>query len=78
MQNELELARLNAVNSSVVPSSADSGTHGAVDGIGNQRLDLLIKLVPRFDPADEHLFFTSFERAAVLNNIPRDKSSSGW
>ena len=36
-----------------------------------QRIDVLVKLVPRFDPSDVHLFFTSFERAVEINKISR-------
>ena len=36
-----------------------------------QRIDVLVKLVPRFDPSDVHIFFTSFERAVEINKIPR-------
>ena len=75
MQHELELAKLNSANNALASSSAGFGTSGT-SSVGNQRLDLLIKLVPRFDPSDVHLFFTSFERAALLNSIPRDRWSA--
>jgi hypothetical protein len=77
MQHDLELARLNSAHvATSVQSSAGSGASNSGNGAGSQRLDLLIKLVPRFDPSDVHLFFTSFERAALLNEIPRDKWSA--
>jgi hypothetical protein len=77
MQHDLELARLNSAHvATSVQSSAGSGASNSGNGAGSQRLDLLIKLVPRFNPSDVHLFFTSFERAALLNEIPRDKWSA--
>jgi hypothetical protein len=64
-----------------VQNSAGSGASSSGNCVGGQRLDLLIKLVSRFDPSDLHLFFTSFEREALLNVIhgrrPREDSSGG-
>lgn len=48
-----------------MPDSVSSDTRGG--STDNHRLELLIMLVPRFEPANVHLFFTSFERAVVVN-----------
>ena len=53
MQHELELAKLNATNAIAVNVPNSAGNE-----VGCHRLDLLIKLMPRFDPSDVHLFFT--------------------
>jgi hypothetical protein len=53
---QLELPKLNVANYSVVSNSVGLGSHVAVDGIGDQILNLLIKPMPRFDPSDVHLF----------------------
>jgi len=37
------------------------------------RIDVLTKMVPRVDPNDVDLFFTSFERTLILNKIPEDQ-----
>src|SRR5664279_2095115 len=50
-------------------AAAAAGSHGD----SKYRIDVLTKLVPRQDPNDVHLFFTTFERAVELNKIPRDR-----
>ena len=45
--------------------------HTSSQDISKQRIDVMVKLVPRFDPTDVHLFFTSFERAVEINKIQR-------
>ena len=56
-------------------NNSPASEHGAAtrSGESNNRIDVLMKLVPRFDPNDVHLFFTSFERAVELNKIPRER-----
>ena len=50
MQHELELAKLNAANATAasVPNSAGSGAPSSGNEASSHRLDLLIKLVPRY------------------------------
>jgi hypothetical protein len=69
-QHALELAKVTSVASSPVHHTPvhSEGTVGSK----KYRIDVLTKLVPRFDPNDVDLFFTSFERTLLLNKIPED------
>jgi hypothetical protein len=58
MRHELELPKLNAATATTVsvPNSAGLGASSSGNEVGSHRLDLLIKLVPRFDPSDRCAF----------------------
>lgn len=47
--------------------SMDSGLNTS-----KYRIDLLTKMVPKFDPSDVDLFFISFERALMINKVPTE------
>ena len=47
--------------------ATDSGFHAS-----KYRIDLLTKMVPKFDPSDVDLFFISFERALTINKVPTE------
>lgn len=71
-QNALELAKATSAASSPVHLTAVSSE---TTGSNKYRIDILTKMVPRFDPNDVDLFFTSFERTLLLNKIPVDQWS---
>ena len=48
-------------------AATDSGFHAS-----KYRIDLLTKMVPKFDPSDVDLFFISFERALMINKVPTE------
>jgi RNase H-like domain found in reverse transcriptase/Reverse transcriptase (RNA-dependent DNA polymerase)/Integrase zinc binding domain/Integrase core domain/SCAN domain len=70
-QHALELAKVTSVASAPVHHTAVS-SEGTV-GANKYRIDVLTKMVPRFDPNDVDLFFTSFERTLLLNKIPDEQ-----
>jgi hypothetical protein len=77
-QHELELAKVNSAapslaNLPVYPTAAVAASSERGSESNKYRIDVLTKIVSRFDPTDVHLFFTSFERTLKLNKIPNEQ-----
>ena len=76
-QHELEMEKLRISSLSLSNSPAglcDVNSNGAAvaNNAVKPRIDVFLKLVPRFDPNDVHLFFSSFERAIEINKIAHE------
>ena len=71
MNHELEMEKLklnfNSAERVNVSLSVPSTNYAS-----RNRVDVMTKLMPRFDPNDVHLFFASFERAGEINQISRE------
>jgi len=63
-QHALELAKASTVATSPVHHTTATGE--VTVALNKYRIDVLTKMVPRFDPNDVDLFFTSFERTLIL------------
>ena len=65
-QHALDMAQ--AQNRPTVHSNVNAPVQSTTN---QQRIEVLVKHVPRFDPLDIHLFFTSCERAVEINKFSR-------
>ena len=76
-QHALELAKIqnasSVTHSPVHVSGKDMVTSDTFVGLSKSRIDVITKMMPKFDPTDVDLFFTSFERTLKLNKIPKDQ-----